>query len=445
MAAPRSLLERLPLKPGTAASVLAASLTLVTAEFVRSGLYGGYFTQVIDTKYGLPVAVGGMVFTAHLIADTVMRAPAGVAIQRYGPRRVVLGGAVLSLLALCFLLLPVAPSIWTVLLVAALHGIGFSPVWPAMMNLTADAALPGYEGRTLTVATSALMPLVGLGFVVYGVLARSPAFPLMLLTVGLLAACVLVSTLLPVRRLLPAPPVGEPGPRKRASVMQAVLPVLPLLPAALMQTLTQSVIGNWLFRIAPDLGLSHLQLIAMLALGGVIAFGSMPRTGKLADGGRARLAVTVGYLLVAVGMLGFALTPPTWALFLLVPFIGLGYAFVMPGWAALVAQTLPEAQRPAAWGLLMTVENGGMAAGPTLGGLMYASAGAPGPFALNAGLCLFTAFGYLVFRRYFPSTASRAPGADAAPPVPLHVVPTPATLDADQARLRDPAHPPPSP
>lgn len=432
MPLPRLSLDRLPLKPGTARSVIAAALTLVTAEFVRSGLYGAYFTQVIDTKYHLPVAVAGMVVAAHMIADTVMRAPAGSLIQKYGPQKVTFAGALLSLVTLSLLLLPAAHSIWMVLLIAALHGVGFSPVWPAMMNLTADAAMPGYEGRTLTLVTSSLMPLVGLGFMVYGAVAKNPAFPIMAMTLGLLALSVLCTLLLPARRLIHQWEEETHG-KPSASLRRLVLP---LLPAALMQTLTQAIVGNWLFRIAPQLGLAYWDLIALLVVGGVVAFGSMPRTGKLADGGRARFAVTVGYVLVAAGMLGFALTPPVWALFALAPVIGLGYAFVTPGWAALVAQTLPEAQRPAAWGILMTVENGGMALGPALGGFTYQLIGAPGPFALNAFLSLATALGYIAFRRHFPSGPRQA--ATSTPQhEPVHVAPMPSTMDADFARLQE--------
>ncbi|MFD1732602.1 MFS transporter [Deinococcus malanensis] len=178
---------------------------------------------------------------------------------------------------------------------------------------------------------------------------------------------------------------------------------MPLLPAALMQTLTQALIGNWLFRMAPKFGLEYWDLVALLVVGGAVAFGSMPFTGRIADRGRARLAVTVGYALVALGLAGFAFMPPVWTLFLLAACTGLGYAFLTPGWAALVAQTLPEAQRPAAWGVLMTVENGGFAAGPLLGGLALQQAGVRGPFALGAVLALITSLGYVLFRRHFQS------------------------------------------
>ncbi|MFC4639839.1 MFS transporter [Deinococcus hohokamensis] len=407
MTAPsRSLRDRLPLRPGTASGVLAAAVTLACAEFVRSGLYAGYLIPVIDSPehmYHLPAAVGGFAWTTHLVTDTLMRGPAGLLLQRYGPRRVVLAGALLCLLALGLLF--VAKSAWLLLLVAALHAVGFSPMWPATMNLTADAAKAGYEGRVLTTVSTAVMPLSGLGLIVYGAVGRNADLLPVLMTLAVMGLGTLLSLLLPLRRTLAAPAPEEGKPRLNPSVLPALLP---LLPAALMQTLTQSLIGAWLIRIAPSFGLEYWQLIALLVVGGGVAFASMPLTGRVADQGRARLTVTVGYALVGLGMLGFTLLPPLWLLYVLAGVIGLGYAFLTPGWAALVAQTLPEAQRPAAWGMIMTVESAGTAAGPSLGGLALQLAGVRGPFALSGLMALVTALGYVVFQAHFQGARGQA-------------------------------------
>ena len=78
--------------------------------------------------------------------------------------------------------------------------------------------------------------------------------------------------------------------------------------------------------------------------------------------------------------------------------VGVGYAFIMPGWAALVTGRLPEAERPAAWGALMTVENVGTSLGPLVGAFAYRTLGPTGPFITGASLALLTALGYVVFR-----------------------------------------------
>ncbi|WP_221088043.1 MFS transporter [Deinococcus aquaedulcis] len=393
--------ERLPLRAEGLAPVGVAAAALACAEFVRSGLYGAYLTQVIDTQFGLPVTAAAGAWTAHFLTDTAMRGPAGALVGRVGLRPVALGGAALSALALSLMLLA-PPSVWLFLLASAVHGAGFSVMWPVAMNLTADAAREGYQGRALALVANGILPLSGVGFLVFGALAgRGDLFALWL-GLGLLLLSVALTLLLPLRRVLPPAPDTDPSEGRPArSVMGALLP---LLPAAFMQTLSMTLLGPWLFRIAEDgLSLSYWSLVAMLGLGGAVAYGAMPLTGRFADRdqGRARAGVMIGYGLVSLAFAGFALTPAPWLLYVLAVVAGLGYAFLSPAWAALVARVLPVAQRPAAWGVLMTVENAGTALGPLLGGLALAKAGVPGPFVLGAVLAGLTSAGYVVFRRVF--------------------------------------------
>ncbi|PTA67922.1 MFS transporter [Deinococcus arcticus] len=389
----------MPLRAEGLAPVGAAAAALACAEFVRSGLYGAYLTQVIDSQFGLPVTAAAGAWTAHFLTDTVMRSPAGALLGRYGLRPVALGGAALSALALALMLLA-PPSVGLLLLASALHGAGFSVMWPVAMNLTADAAREGYQGRALAMVANGILPLSGVGFLVFGALAgRGDLFALGL-GLGLLLLSAGLTLLLPLRRVLPP----GPDPSEARPARSVVGALVPLLPAAFMQTLSMTLLGPWLFRIAEEgLNLSYWSLVAMLGLGGAVAYGIMPLTGRFADRdqGRARAGVMIGYGLVSLAFAGFAFLPAPWLLFVLSAVAGLGYAFLSPAWAALVARVLPVAQRPAAWGVLMTVENAGTALGPLLGGLALAQAGVPGPFVLGAVLAGLTSAGYVVFRRVF--------------------------------------------
>lgn len=400
MTARRSLTDRLPLRPETIGPLLAAMVTLATAEVVRSGVYGGYLTQAVDTHFGLPLALGGLAYTVHFATDTVMRGPAGVAISRYGLRTTMLGGALLSVLAITLFM--VAHTSWLFLLAAALHGVGFAVMWPGTMNFAADAARDGYHGRALTLVGTAITPFSGLGFLLFGALAKRDDNVPLLVALALLTLGTLLALLVPARRVLQRREETEEPPRAR-SVTRALVP---LLPAAFMQTMTMSLLGPLLFRIAPDLGLNYWGLVALLVVGGGVAYGSMPLTGRFADRGRARLGVMIGYGLLSLGFLGFATTPAPWALYLLAALAGLGYAFLTPAWAALVTHVLPAEQRPAAWGVLMTVENGGMALGPLIGTFALGQMGVPGPFVVGAVLAAVTAGGYAAFGRAFRGAAT---------------------------------------
>ncbi|GBF03850.1 major facilitator superfamily transporter [Deinococcus aerius] len=400
----RVRLPPLPLRPGTGPGVAAAALALACAEFVRSGLYGAYLTQASPELLGLPereaVAVAATAFSAHFLTDTLCRGPAGALIARYGARRVLLAGSALSLAALA--LLPGVHIGWELILMAAVHALGFAALWPAAMNLTAGAARPGYQGRALTLVSMCVMPMIGAGFLLLGALAPGGTTLVPLLVLGVQALGLIAVLGVPGRG--PRLAAAAPTPRRRR-MRVAARALAPLLPAALMQTLTLTLLGPLLFTLARELGLDFWGMVVMLVVGGAAAFGSMPLTGRVADRGRARLALVVGYSLIGLALGTIAGTPPVWALYGLAAVAGLGYAFVAPGWAALVAGTLPEAERPAAWGAVMTVENAGTALGPLVGAFAYRHLGTPGPFLVGAVLALLTAGGYTLFRHAFRQDA----------------------------------------
>ncbi|MFB9992217.1 MFS transporter [Deinococcus oregonensis] len=394
----RPLSDRIPLQPGTLVPVLGATLAVACAEFVRNGIYVGYLPLVAHSELGLPLTATGAALTAHLVADTLMRGPAGAAISRYGLRPVVASGALLSLLALS--LLTFAHTFWLLIVLAALHGVGFSVMWPGVVNLTADSSKPGYSGRALSTVTMFALPMIGVGVLVYGAIGKQGGnFPL-LLAGGLQLLAIGGALLMPMRRVRQHETPGAPS---RESVRRVARSLLPLMPAALLQTGTLSLIGPLLFPIAKKLGIEYWPLVSILALGGIIAYGTIPFAGRIADRGRARLVLASGFALIGTAFVLVATLPPIWAFYPIAAVLGIGYGCVTPGWSALVTGTLPEAERPAAWGALMTVENAGTAFGPVIGALAYQTLGVNGPFVVGAVLALTTASAYAVFRRAFPT------------------------------------------
>ncbi|THF69489.1 MFS transporter [Deinococcus sp. Arct2-2] len=397
-AAPRSLSDRIPLLPGTLLPVAGATVALACAEFVRNGVYTAYLPLVGPSEFGLPLTATSAALTAHFIADTLMRGPAGVAISRYGLRPVVAGGALLGLVALA--LLPFAHTFWLLILIAAVHGVGFSVLWPGALNLTADSSKPGYSGRAISIVTMCALPMIGVGVLVYGAIGRHGGnFPLTL-AIALQGLAVLAALLMPMRRVRQRNTAPAPT---RESTRRVFRSLVPLMPAAFLQTGTLSLIGPLLFPIAKKMGIEYWPLVSILVLGGVLAYATIPFAGRIADRGRARPVLSVGFALIGVAFALLATTPPVWAIYPIAALLGLGYGCVTPGWSALVTSTLPEAERPAAWGALMTVENTGTALSPVIGAFAYQTIGVSGPFLVGAVLALTTASAYAMFRRAFPA------------------------------------------
>jgi MFS family permease len=409
------VLERMPFQPGSLGTVLSAAAALACAEFVRSGVYAAYLPQAGPDLLGVQLTAVGAAWTAHFAADTLMRGPAGALSARYGLRRSVLIGALVSFGALACL--PLAHYAWALIVLAAVHGAAFSVIWPATMSLSAALAREGYQGRAVSTVSIAVMPMVGAGFLLFGALARRTAdagvpVPL-LLALGVLGLGALLSLRLPARlspvvvpRAAAAPesvagytaltPESSAGQNRVGRIARALAP---LLPAAFVQNVSLTLLGPLLFTLAPLLDIGYWGIVALLVVGGAAAGLSLPFTGRLADRGRPRLTLTLGFGLVGGALALIATLPPLWALLGLAALLGLGYACILPGWAALVTATLPEEQRAAAWGALMTAENAGTALGPLLGTLAFTTLGVRGPFLVGAVLALGTCTAYLLTSR----------------------------------------------
>lgn len=386
---------RLPFAPADLGTVMFAALALACAEFVRSGLYAAYLPQVAGPQMHLPLTAIGAAWTAHFAADTLLRGPAGALITRFGPRWILFLGALLSLAALACL--PLVDAVWKLLLIAAVHGAAFSVMWPGVLSLSAQLARQEYRGRAISAVSVSVMPLIGAGVLAFGALARlsvSPgsAPPGWWLALGVTLLGTLIALKLPAH-LSTAP---APAKRSRSELRRALLPLLPLLPAAFVQNLSLTLLGPLLFTLAPKLGVTYWGVVGLLACGGAAAALGLPLTGRWADRGQARLVLGLGFGLVGTALALLSSLPPLWALYGLAAALGAGYACILPGWAALVTGTLPEEQRAAAWGALMSAENAGTALGPLLGTLAYALVGVRGPFELGAVLALGTGAAYLL-------------------------------------------------
>lgn len=148
----------------------------------------------------------------------------------------------------------------------------------------------------------------------------------------------------------------------------------------------QNVGAAWLMTsLAPEpIFVSLVQAAANLPL-----FLLALPAGALADvvDRRRLMLAALGWLSFAAGMLGALalanrLTPG--ALLALTGAIGVGAAFLAPAFQASVPELVPKAELPAAVSLNGIAMNLGRAAGPALGGVVVAGAGAGATFVVNA-------------------------------------------------------------
>lgn len=116
----------------------------------------------ISRRGGSPALIG-LVFAAGLLANALIRYPAGWAADRWGTRPVLLGAmAVWTVMFLAYLLPLPLPAF---VVIRFLHGIAAGAYWPAANGLIGQLTPPGERGRAFGVmqATSMTGMLIGPG------------------------------------------------------------------------------------------------------------------------------------------------------------------------------------------------------------------------------------------------------------------------------------------
>ncbi|WP_234553793.1 MFS transporter [Thermus caliditerrae] len=359
-------------------------------EGVRSGFFAGFLPFFAPEHLHLSPAVFTLAFTFHQLAENLSKSFGGFLAERVGFGRTATLAAFTGLLAL--LLTPQAQAAWMLWGLSLVWGLTMSTLYPGLMTLASRIAVPGREARALSFTFTLVLPWAGIGLVGVGQVAqRHPetALSLLLLAQGL--ALLLALSLVGFR--IPLPQVE----RERYPVGHLLI----FLPAAFGQTFAPALVSLFLLRFAKEnLGLEPLALGALLLVGGGMAFGLLPFTGRLVDRRGYRLALMGGLALLGAVMMRLPLKPTLGELLVLTTLGGLGYSLFMPGWNGFLAKNLPQENRAAVWGVLMTAEGLGVALGPAVGGLLWERYGPHAPFLMGGLVFLaLSLFFAVVFAR----------------------------------------------
>ncbi|MGQ9510297.1 MAG: MFS transporter [Thermaceae bacterium] len=369
----------LPWKPEGLSTILRLLLALGLMEGARSGFYAGFLPFYAPEYLGLGPATFTLAFTLHQIADISFKSMGGLLAERLGFGRMVALAGILGFFAI--LATPWAKHGIILWILSAFWGLGFSSLYPGLMTSVSRLASPGREARALSFAFALVMPWVGIGLIGVGQTAQKnpeAALHLLLLAQGL--ALLMALSLFRYRIPLPPPKREKAYPWGR---------LLLFLPAAFGQTFAPGLVSLFLLRFAKEeLFLEPLALGWLLALGGGTTFLSLPLTGRWVDRKGAFFPLTLGLSTLSLAMFLLAQGVPSFALPLLALLGGLGFALLIPGWNGLLVRTLPEDNRAAIWGSLMSLEGLGVALGPVVGGLLWEVFGIRAPF--YAGSLVFS-------------------------------------------------------
>jgi MFS family permease len=142
------------------------------------------FIPIIATRRGLENP--GTFYTVFALAVLLVRAKAGQLSDRHGRAAVILPGMLVASVA--FALLGLTSGWIGVLVSAAVYGVAFGSVQPALMALTADRVPPEERGKAMGTFYTAWELGITAGAVGSGLLLKVTDFPLMLLASAALPA-----------------------------------------------------------------------------------------------------------------------------------------------------------------------------------------------------------------------------------------------------------------
>ncbi|SHE90627.1 MFS transporter [Desulforamulus putei] len=365
-------------------------LLLFLTELTRSAFFLTFWPLYAVNFLNTSVASAGMVVSAHYLTETIFKTAVGCQLDRRG-KPVLLGGLLLSLLSL--LGFYYRREAWVMVVLAGLFGLGFAPVWLAVISRVAPIDHPDRAARMGAVFSAWLLGAgagpVAINFVLPA--GFRTAFQLLIIVWAL---CLAIGLLIPLQAKTGCIKISLSDQLKKLAADPMVIKVL--LPGMFLQTTAASLLLPILPLYATGvLGLSSRQYGWLLTAGGAATVLFLVPMGKLVDRLPLKKVLTTGFLLSALFLSLFPLTKKLPVIMLLAILVGLSYAIVLPAWNSLLARAIPPEQQATGWGIFTTLEGLGIATGPVLGGVISVWLHPTGAIYLSAFILAGMGFFYL--------------------------------------------------
>ncbi|ABO49183.1 major facilitator superfamily MFS_1 [Desulforamulus reducens MI-1] len=382
------MLNIMNLKPQDYAFVLLLFIT----ELTRSAFFLTFWPLYSAEALHFSLFSAGLVVSAHYLIETLLKSFAGSLLDRRG-RPVLLLGLLISFISLIGLYH--VRSQWLALLLSGTFGLGFTPVWLAVISNVAPTGCSNRAARMGFVFSAWLLGMgigpVGVNFVLARGYQNTFKIFIFLWALGLV-----IALLAPFAAKTTAINFTILDQVKRLASDRMVVQIL--LPGMFLQTLAASLLLPILPLYATHvLDLSTQQYGLLLTIGGATAILFLVPMGRMVDRFSVRNLLSLGFLLSALLLGLFPLIRNLKLIVFLVFLVGFSYAIILPAWNSLLAKAIPEEQQATGWGIFTTLEGLGIAAGPTLGGAIATSLHPAGAIYMSAFILAFMGIFYVLY------------------------------------------------
>jgi DHA1 family multidrug resistance protein-like MFS transporter len=337
------------------------------------------FAAFVDLFAGFPIItpyarqldasawVGGLVVAAYSMANLVGNVAAGFALDRYGRKPIILGGLVVSAVAVA--LHAVAQDAAQLIVLRLIHGLATAVLSPGAFALIGDAApvdrrarAMGSAGVFIAFAALIAFPMAGIVRSLYSIQA---VFLVVAVLLAIAAAVVAIIAREPeVERDVRGVHFSQLGRVIAPTLLVGYLAILcfTIGVGALIEHLPIMLEARGAGERASSYAFTVYAVVAMIGMAGPAARPS-DRFGR-----QRPLALGLG--LIGLALLGLGLVPSTTAVYAAMVVFGLGFGFLFPAATALVADASAVEERGTSFGVFYAVYSLGTIVGSLAAGAL---------------------------------------------------------------------------
>jgi len=366
-------------------------------------------TPIYAKTFGVSDAAIGLVVSVYGLGRFLFSVPAGQLADRFGRRRVILAGTILTCLGsvLCGL----AGDFTQLLIFRFISGVGSTAVITGTQIVVADVATPENRGRLMSTYQGFFSFAVGVGPSVGGVVAvlygpRAPFFVFAILTI---VAGLIAQTSLPDTRRSAERVAAEPKQESNRAVIRLLLRNVGFLSVSLVTLAAAFNRTGGVFNVVPILGVERLHLNTAeigfaITVGNLCNLGIVSFVGILVDRYGRKTVIVPSGVISALAFAGFAFAGSYPVFVLSAALWGIGAAAESSGSAAYAADQAPPGGNGITMGIYRMLSDLGYVVGPAFLGLIADGAGAQTALLTAAG---FAAVAVLPFFLLAPETGGR--------------------------------------
>ncbi|WP_461571158.1 MFS transporter [Thermincola ferriacetica] len=373
---------------------MAFLLVLGLLEFVRGALVFSILPLYGRFVAGFSMEVIGTAISLHYLFDNIFRIPAGWLTDRFGGKRLLITGIVVSGIGIS--IISFRWNTYSFILGAVLFGLGISPVWPVVISGIAAKMPVRQIGEALSKVFMAWLVGAGIGPVIINFVIEKSYRISFLTLLGLLALALLLTIAIKMPRITNQGMLSQSVFLKE--LFHELISHRVLYPGMFVQTMSVGILMPVIVIYAKKVfGLSPEQFNYLLIGGGIFTVLFLVPAGKLADRLGVKGPLVGGFLLASVCLILLPLQRLVVRALIVGAILGISYSFILPAWNGLMARAVSAEKRGTMWAIFMTIEGLGTAVGTYIGGKVWDTLGYRAPFYVSAfiliSVAVFYAFG----------------------------------------------------